>query len=258
MTRRSATAAVMRGAFADVTARRSSFWLQIAVMIVNDVAWVGFWLLFFNRVGSVRGWDADLVLLLFAVLTTSAGLVLGLLTNCRRIPSLIEEGALDEVLSLPTSPLRQLLVQRVDTVNLGDLAFGIALFGLTADPTPQRVVVYVLGTLASAVVLTGFLVAVGSVAFLSGRSQAADLGLNAVLLLASYPADIFGGATKAVLYTVIPAAFVAAVPARLIENFALPQAVLLAVVAIGFAGFGRLAFTLGLRRYSSGSAWGLR
>ena len=36
-------------------------------MIVNDLAWVGFWFLFFDQVGSVRGWDLDRVLLLFAV-----------------------------------------------------------------------------------------------------------------------------------------------------------------------------------------------
>ena len=36
-------------------------------------------------VGDVRGWDVDRVLLLLAVLCTSAGLVLGLLSNSRRI-----------------------------------------------------------------------------------------------------------------------------------------------------------------------------
>ena len=44
---------------------------QMTVMVVNDVVWVVFWLLFFDRVGTVRGWDTDRVLLLFAVLTTA-------------------------------------------------------------------------------------------------------------------------------------------------------------------------------------------
>lgn len=251
-----ATGAVLRTAFADAAARRTAFWTQIAAMVVNDVAWVAFWVIFFQRVQSVRGWDVHRVLLLFAVLTTSAGLVLGLLSNSRRIPTLVSQGSLDEVLTLPVSPLRHLLVRRIDAINLGDVGFGIVLFTLAAHPTPQRVLVYVVGSLASALLLTGFLVAVGSLVFVTGRGHAADLGLHSVLLLASYPADVFTGATKALLYTAVPAAFVSAVPARLIDDFDVVDSLVLLGAAGGFALLGRTAFAAGLRRYTSGSAWG--
>jgi len=85
------------------------------------------------------------------VLCTSAGLVLGLLSNSRRIPTLVADGSLDEVLTLPVAPLPHLLVRRLDTVNLGDVAFGLVLFAVAAHPTPQRTLVYLAGTLASAV-----------------------------------------------------------------------------------------------------------
>lgn len=250
------TRAVLRSAFADAAARRSAFWTQIAAMIVNDVAWVAFWLIFFNRVTSVRGWDADRVLLLFAVLTTSAGLVLGLLSNARRIPTLVEDGSLDEVLALPVAPLPHLLVRRVDTVNLGDVAFGVVLFAVSGHPTGQRLLVFVAGSLASAVLLTGFLVLTGSLVFVNGGGRAGDLGLHSVLLLASYPADVFTGATKALLYTAVPAAFVSAVPARLIDDFTVSDALMLLGAACLFATLGWAAFTAGLRRYTSGSSWG--
>lgn len=250
------TRAVLRAAMADAAGRRTAFWTQITAMAVNDVAWVMFWLIFFNQVDSVRGWDAHRVLLLFAVLTTSAGLVLGLLSNCRRIPTLVADGSLDEVLTLPVSPLPHLLVRRIEPINLGDVAFGVALFTLTGDLTPQRVATYVVGSLVSAALLTGFLVTVGSLVFFTGRGQAADLGLHAILLLASYPADVFTGAAKALLYTAIPAAFVSAVPARLIDDFDASDAALLAGVAALFVILGWVTFGLGLRRYASGSAWG--
>ena len=38
-------------------------------MMANDVAWVVFWMLFFRKVGTLRGWDTHQVLLLFAILT---------------------------------------------------------------------------------------------------------------------------------------------------------------------------------------------
>ena len=250
------TTAVMRSAFSDAAARRGAFWTQIAAMVVNDLAWIAFWLIFFNEVSSVRGWDTHRVMLLFAVLTTSAGLVLGLLSNARRIPTLVEDGSLDEILALPVSPLPHLLVRRVDTVNLGDVVFGVVLFFVSGQPTGQRLLVFVAGSLASAVLLTGFLVLTGCLVFVNGRGRAADLGLHSVLLLASYPADVFSGATKALLYTAIPAAFVSGVPAQLIDDFSVSDTVLMLTAAAAFAGLGWAAFTAGLRRYTSGSAWG--
>jgi ABC-2 type transport system permease protein len=250
-----AVLATMRAALAEIRANPAALWTQAGAMFANDVAWVAFWLLFFDRVGDVRGWDADGVLLLFAILTTAAGLVLGLLSNARRVGQLAADGELDAVLALPVPPLAYLLVRRIDPTNLGDVAFGVGLFALAGEPTPQRVVVYLAGVVAGAVVLTGFLVATGSVTFFTGRGEVGELGLHSILLLAAYPADIFTGAPKALLYTAVPAAFVAAVPSTLVDDFDLAKAAILAAVAAAVAFAGWLTFTLGLRRYTSGSVW---
>jgi len=57
------------------------------------------------------------------------------------------------------------------------------------------------------------------------------------------------------LYTVVPAAFVGAVPARLVESFDPLVAAGSVGVALLFALAGWGAFTLGLRRYTSGATW---
>ena len=250
-----AIAATVRAAAAESWANRSAFWVQVLAMVVNDLAWVAFWVLFFDRVGTVRGWDADRVLLLFAVLTTSAGLVLGFLANARSVGRLAAEGQLDAVLALPVPPLAYLLVRRIETTNLGDFVFGIVLFAAAGSPTLERTAVYVVGSLAGAVLLTGFLVATGSLAFFGGRGETGEFGLHAMLLLASYPADIFTGASKALLYTAVPAAFVAAVPSTLVDDFDLTKALALTAAATFCAVAGWALFTLGLRRYTSGSLW---
>jgi ABC-2 type transport system permease protein len=250
-----ALAVTMRGALAEARANRGAFWTQFSAMVVNDLVWVAFWLLFFHRVGRVRGWDSDRVLLLFAVLTTSAGLVLGLLSNARSVGRIAADGQLDAILALPVRPLPYLLVRRVDTTNLGDFAFGVVLFTVTGSLSIERLLLYVAGVIASSVLLTGFLVATGSLTFFIGKGESGELGLHSILLLASYPADIFTGATKAVLYTAVPAAFVAAVPSRLVEDFDLRDATVFAGIAIAFAVLGWLTFTLGLRRYTSSGMW---
>jgi ABC-2 type transport system permease protein len=245
----------MSAAIAEARANRSAFWSQLGAMALNDVVWVVFWVLFFRSVGSLRGWDRSRVLLLFSVLTTSAGFVLGALSNARRIGQLVVDGGIDAALALPVAPLPYLLVRRFDAVNMGDFFFGIGLFLVSGAPNPERLAIYVFGSIAGAVVLASFLVIVGSLVFFAGRGEAGELGFQAMIMLASYPVDIFAGAAKALLYTAIPAAFVATAPARLIDHFDLASAAVMVAVAAGFAFMARTIFTLGLRRYTSSAFW---
>ncbi|HZU15990.1 MAG TPA: ABC-2 family transporter protein [Candidatus Dormibacteraeota bacterium] len=250
-----AVLATFRAAVLEARANRRAFWTQLAAMALNDVVWVIFWSLFFAKVGVVRGWDRSRVLLLLAILTTGGGVVLGLLSNARRIGQLATDGGIDAALALPVRPLAYLLVRRVEAVNFGDGLFGLGLFVIACHPTPGRALVYLLGSAAGAVVLASFLVLVGSITFFTRRGEAGDLGFQAIILLASYPVDIFSGATKVLLYTAIPAAFVAAVPARLVDHLDLSGVATLAGVAALFATGAATVFSLGLRRYTSSSLW---
>jgi ABC-2 type transport system permease protein len=247
--------ATSRSAFLEAWANRGGFWTQVVTMIVNDVAWVLFWALFFRRVGAVRGWDTSRVMLLLAVLTTAGGIVLGFLANARAIGRLAAGGELDAALALPVSPLGHLLLRRINTTNLGDIAFGVVLFAVAGDPTLERTAVFVVGVVSSAALLTGFLVLTGSLSFFAGRDDAGELSFHAILMFAAYPADVFGGAAKLFLSTVLPAAFVATVPARLIDDFDPVVAATMLGISSLFVVLGWVAFHAGLKRYTSGAVW---
>jgi ABC-2 type transport system permease protein len=96
---------------------------------------------------------------------------------------------------------------------------------------------------------------VSSASFFTGRGQAGELGFQAIMLLASYPTDLFAGPAKLVLYTILPAALVSSVPAHLMRDFDVVEAlVLLGGAALcGLAGWA--VFRAGLRRYTSGASW---
>jgi len=53
----------------------------------------------------------------------------------------------------------------------------------------------------------------------------------------------------------VPAAFVSSVPAKLIMSFDADRAAWLVAIATLFGLAGALAFTRGLRRYTSGAVW---
>jgi ABC-2 type transport system permease protein len=251
-----AVTATLRTAVANGLANRNSFWFQVSLMVANDITWIIFWVLFFHQVGNLRGWDTNDVIVLFSILLTTAGVALGLFANSRKIGQLSADGALDETLTLPVPPLSHLLSSRVDAANTGDLLLGPVVFLLAGNPSPERAAMFLFGVVAGSVVLIGFLVACGSLTlFVGGRGEQADLGFNAILIFASYPLDLFGGATKMLLFTAVPAAFVTGVPARLVRNFDTTEALLMVAVAALFALIGWGTFHLGLRHYSSGSIW---
>jgi viologen exporter family transport system permease protein len=248
--------ATMRTAFLEAWTNRRSFWLQVAFMLANDAALIVFWMLFFNRVGSVRGWDFSHLLVLFGVLSTVTGIAMGVLGNARRLGQVIADGGLDAALTLPVDPLGYLLVRQVDTALLGDLAFGPAMFALSGHVTPARVLVYVLASLCGTAVFVSFLVVLGSATlYMGGRGEQGDVGFHAVLMLASYPLDVFGGAVKLLLFTAVPAAFITGVPTELVMTFDWGRAALMISVAVGAMLLARAVFQGGLVRYRSGALW---
>jgi ABC-2 type transport system permease protein len=250
-----AVLATMRAAMAEAVANRTAFWSQVGAMVVNDVVWVAFWVLFFDRVGHLGDWDRAGVLMLMAVLTTAGGLVLGVLSNGRRLGYLIADGGLEAVLALPVRPLPVLLVRQVDATNVGDVMFGICLFVAAGHPTPARLATFVLATGLGAVVLASFLVAAGSLSFFMRGNDVGDFAFNAMLMLAAYPTNVFGGLAKVLVFTAVPAVFVATVPARLVLDPNPGDLALLLAAAIVFAGVAWTTFTLGLRRYAGSSLW---
>lgn len=243
------------GSMAEAWSNRRGFWVQVGAMIANDIVWVVFWLFFFQRFESIRGWEFTDLVVLQAVLTLAGGFVLGLLANSRLIGQAIAEGELDAALGLPVPTLPYLLVRRIDVTFIGDIFFGLGLFFILADPSPVRLAIFLGAAVASAAVIAGFLVLIGSTAFFLGRSEVGDLGFHALLLFASYPIDLFGGRARFLLYAVIPAGFVSGVPVRLLDEFDWRWALGLVAVATGLLTVAAIVFDRGLRRYTSGSVW---
>jgi ABC-2 type transport system permease protein len=250
-----AIAATMRAAFAEAAANRRALVFQMTVMILNDAVWIAFWAIFFDASGNVQGWDLHRLLLLQATLTTAGGISLGLLNNARQIGALATSGGIDAALALPTRPLAHLLVRRVEAVNLGDVVFGVVLFAIAGEPTLERTALFIVVVLAGASLLTAFLVLVGSLAFFAGRNDAGELGFHAMLLLCAYPLEWFGGIWRVLMFTVIPAVFVAGVPARVVDELDWRGAGVVVGVAALFSALAALMFQSGLRRYTSGSVW---
>jgi ABC-2 type transport system permease protein len=247
---------VWAASFREVFAKRRAFYIDVSIMIINDLTWIVLWTFLFNNTGSIRGWDIDRIYILFSVIAVSFGISFGLFRNTRRISEIVNDGSLDAALTLPVDTLTYLLVRRVSAPVVGDIVFGLGLFFIVVQPTLVQSLIFIVVSILGAMVMASFLVLLGSLTLhFGGKGEQADLGFEAINIFSFYPIDMFGGPTKVMLFTVLPGAFVTAVPAELIEHFTLVSIGWLLLAAAVFATAARVTFTTGLRKYRSGSRW---
>jgi ABC-2 type transport system permease protein len=251
--------AYMRTNMATALEYRASLVMQVAGMFVTDTLWVIFWGLYFTKFPVLKGWTFDDVMVLWAAFAMSAGIVMGLFSNALRIPELVVQGQLDYYLSLPKDVLLHLLVSRISTVSFGDLIFGPVLLVVMVHLTWLRMLIFLACVLLSAVVMLSFFVLAGSLTFFLGNSTTLSGQLNMALVhFSSYPAPIFQGAVKVVLFSLIPAGFITTLPVELVRAFSWSGFLTLVAGAALFLGLAIWVFGRGLKRYESGNLMQMR
>lgn len=144
---------------------------------------------------------------------------------------------------------------RMSVSTIGDLSFGLIAFLFAGRFHPIEILLFGLTCFLSALILVGFAVVAGSLAFYMGNAHhASQQMLNAILTFSLYPHMLFSGATRFLLLTLLPATFVGAIPVEIIKtrNVVTLIWLLLAVTVVSI--IASAIFYLALRRYESGSA----
>ena len=234
---------------------RVAFLSQVVGMILNNALYFIFWVLFFDRFQEVRGWGLDDMLLLFGIVATGFGLASFLFGNVMSLSEVISEGRLDYYLSLPRPVLIHVLASSSIPSGMGDFVYGLFSFAMAGHLTPPALVRFVFGALLAMLIFLSVLVIAHSMAFwLGNANMLAAQATNAILTFALYPITLFDGTAKFLLFTVLPAAFVGAIPAEFVRAFSWGQFGQLLGAALLFLGLAVFLFHRGLRRYESGSA----
>lgn len=234
---------------------RASFLTQMIGMIVNNAIYFLIWVIFFDRFREVRGWGLSDMFVTFGVAASSFGLVSILFGNAFNLGEIIAKGRLDYYLSLPRPVLLHVLASRTIASGMGDFVYGFISFALSGYLNIESLARFILAILLAASVFAAFLVIVQSLAFWIGFSgNLSQIAVNAMITFAIYPITLFDSMAKIILFTLIPAALMGAVPADFARHFTwqslaqlLAGSIVLLVVAI-------CVFQIGLRRYESGSA----
>ena len=234
---------------------RAAFLAQVLGMVLNDALYFLFWVIFFNRFQAVRGWTLKDMVLVYAILTVGFGMAIYFFGNITSLADVIASGRLDYYLSLPRPVLLHILASGSIGAGLGDLSYGLLTFALAGYTSPAAIGRFMVGALLSMVLFLAVMVIVQSGAFWMGQANLlAQQTLNAILTFATYPISLFDGAARFILLTILPAAFMGAVPAEFVRKFSWSTLAQMLIITSLFTLAAVLLFYRGLRRYESGSA----
>jgi ABC-2 type transport system permease protein len=234
---------------------RASFVSQAFGMLLSNATFVLFWWVLFQQVhGSIGGYGFRDVMFIWALASSAFGLGDVLFGNTRQLTRLIITGELDTFLLQPCNLLVNVCCARTSLSAYGDLAYGFLLLALTQGGDGQAWLFFLLGVPIGALLMTGLAIGTHSLTFYLGdASLIGGLSTEFVLNFSLYPEGIYPSVIRAVMYSLIPAAFVVHVPLRLARNFdPLWLAVWLAAAAI-YCALSAWFFHRSLRRYESGN-----
>jgi ABC-2 type transport system permease protein len=238
---------------------RTAFVVQVLTMTANDSLWLFFWWTYFHQFPLTNGWQITDIVILWAVSASGFGISSTVFGNARRLASLIMNGGLDAYLGMPRYALLHVCIAATDPTAWGDILFAVGAYILLVHPSVILIAAFVLLVIMVSFIFTAFMVILCSLAFFLGNTEGmAQQMFNALISFSTYPMDIFHGAVRLLLFTLVPAGFVSFIPLQLLRHFTWPlfgamvgATVLIVLLAIGL-------FELGLRRYESGNLLGMQ
>jgi ABC-2 type transport system permease protein len=234
---------------------RVSFLSQVIGMILNNSIYFLVWVIFFDRFKAVRGWGLSDMYVTFGITASAFGLVSLLFGNTFNLGDIISKGRLDYYLSFPRPVLLHAVASRSVASGMGDLTYGFLSYIVSGVFSWDGMLRFLLAILFSAVIFAAFIIIVQSLAFWIGTtSYLSGIALNAMITFAIYPITLFDTGARLILFTLIPAALMGAVPASFVHSFGWDTLAQLAMGALVFLGIAIWLFYFGLHRYESGSA----
>lgn len=238
---------------------RSAFFVQVLMMFSSDCLWLFFWWTYFHQYPLVHGWQVTNIVVLWAVSACGFGVSVGIFGNARQLGTLIMNGSLDAYLGMPRNILLHACISATDPTGLGDMLFGVGAFILLLHPSVLQFALFLLLVLHVCGIFTAFAIILGSLAFFLGNTEGfAQQMFGALISFSTYPMDIFQGAVRILLFTVLPAGFISFIPLQLLTHFVWPLLGALTGFTLLFLAIAASVFRMGLRRYESGNLMGMQ
>lgn len=238
---------------------KASFFMQIIMMIVNDLFFIIQWYIIFNLVDNIGGYGFNEIMLLWAIAAGGYGVSHAFFGGAWNIKDIIYEGRLDVYLTQPKNTLINVCCSSTEVAAIGDIAYAFIVLIIIQAPWQWYLIMIPAMIIAGLIYVSVYVVFVSLCFYIKRGDSIAKSVEGTMNKAANYPPAIFNMAVKWLFFTIIPVCFYTFIPA---EYFFLSPNIWWILGSVGatiiWVVLAFATFKLGLKKYNSGSLMGGR
>jgi ABC-2 type transport system permease protein len=238
-------------------ALKSSFWIGVVSMILNNISFFVIWLFFMKATGPINGWTSMDVFGMLGVSMMCFGITHGFFNGVVDLPKLVLRGSFDSVLLSPVSSLFKLAGSSFSVVAYGDLLMGtvVAIFyGVYMNFSLYLWALYLFAILLGSIVFICIRLICSSVVFFLHDAEVVSTQLFELFLRPGlYPGSIFPNKLKIFFMTIIPALVTSAVPIDIVKYRSFNLIIFAVLITLFWVFIATVFFKISVRRYESGN-----
>ncbi|MCR4328438.1 MAG: ABC-2 family transporter protein [Patescibacteria group bacterium] len=240
---------------------RVSFAMQIIGMMMNNIAFVMVWWLFFKAFGTINGWNIAEAIALQGFVALSFGIVFSFFSGVDEFPKVIHSGALDSVLLTPRVLYARIFTLTTRVSALGDIFFGATLLGIywiLFHHTLSQMIMLGLLVIPASVIMMNFLLVVSCIGFyIPDAVEISKFMFETMFGPSLYPAGLFQGFMRFFFIFVLPTLAIGGIPVEAVRDWNIIKIVAVWLIAVVWAVIGVWMLHRGVKRYESGSLTGV-
>lgn len=238
---------------------KTAFYMQIIMMILNDLFFVIQWFIIFKLVDNIGGYGFKETMLLWAITAGGYGVSHAFFGGAWHMKEIVYEGRLDVYLTQPKNALINVCCSTTSVSAIGDIIYSYVVLIMVGAPWHWYLIMPVISVLSGLVYVSVYVV-YSSFCFYVNRGDAMGKMVESTInKVGSYPPAIFNNVVKFLLATLIPAFFYSFVP---VQYFLLTPSIWGILIMFGVTAIwvllAFLSFNKGIKRYNSGNLLGGR
>ncbi len=233
---------------------RIAFWMQVIGMALNNVFFLFFWWIIFQRVTDLGGYQYQDIMAIWALAASTFGFLHICFGNVRRLSGIIINGELDQYLLQPKDVMINVHCSRMIVSAWGDFFYGYILFFVVNGFAPIKLLLFSLFVVAGGLLMGAVMISADTLTFFIGNSSSVTrLVTEFILNFSLYPDSIFRQQVKWIIYTLLPTGFMVFIPYRILQVFSWSGLMGLLAFDAVYILIAYLFFQKGLKRYESGN-----
>ncbi|MBR5227833.1 MAG: ABC-2 family transporter protein [Clostridia bacterium] len=235
---------------------KKSFIIQTVSMFINNYVFLLFWqILFNNKGGSINNTTMDDIIYLWSIPTIAFGICFFCFGGVENLCRDIVDGNLDVYLTKPKHSLISQLTSYSVLSAMGDLLFGLVCGVIVSRFNILKFLLIILLSVIAGIAFVCINVIVRLLSFWFGDLTNSTKRYTSTVLvtLTIYPEQMFPKFLKIMMYTVIPAIYVAHIPVRIAKGETFLWFLILLAVTVLLVIITFWMYSKGIKKYEGNS-----